>query len=183
MATPFNPFGRGRGAAHAGTPDTAGRERGAPFTRGSQFQPRGSRGRRSSKWRGAWQGTDRGRGATPPATSAPRAVTPNADMQNPDTRSSPFGPLSQPKRTPSPFGGRNPPFTGMPNGRGTHRGRGAARGAPRQSYQKPQHGLIPVNGLMASVPVDDASTLASYHQRYDQVSKLFQWSRRLEPQR
>lgn len=184
MATSFNPFGRAGGTAHAGVADTTGRGRGA--ARGSQFQPRGSRGRRASKWRGAGQGIGRGRGASPGATSAPHA-TANADMQRPAPTSSPFSQLSQPKPTPSPFGGQQAhsktPFTGMTNGRGGQRGRGVARGMPRQSLSKPNFDLTLVDGSMASVPVEDASTLASYHQRYDQVSKLFQWSRRLETQR
>lgn len=177
MATPFNPFGRGRGAAQAVSADTAGRGRGSSSAQGSHFQSRGSRGRRASKWRGAAQGLGRGRGAgASDATDTPHLTTSAADTHQAVRTGSPFAQLNQQKASANSFGGqqtqRKSPspawHSGMANARAT---RGAARGAPRQNIQNQPLGTVVGNGPMQPVPVEDASILASYHERYEQVSK------------
>lgn len=172
MATPFNPFGRGRGSSLAGSADTAGRGRGSSSARGSHFQSRGSRGRRTSKWRGAAQEVGRGAGD---ATGAAHLTTSATDTHQAARPSSPFAQLNQQKPSANPFGGqqsqRKSPFSGMANARATRGTRGAARGASRQNIQKQPLGTIAGNGPMQPVPVEDASVLASYHERYEQVSK------------
>lgn len=175
MATPFNPFGRGRGTAHAGSADTAGRGRGASSARGSQSQSRGSRGRRATKWHGAGQGIGRGRGAGAATTGAPQPGILNAGTNKPEIARSPFAQVKQSQPPANPFGGqptqRKSPFPGMTNG--TAHAHGSARGAPGQGPQEPSLGRgAGGNGMMQPVPVEDASIMASYHERYDQVSRI-----------
>lgn len=179
MATPFNPFSQARGAAQAASTDTAGRGRGASSARGSPSNSRGSRGRRSTKWRGPSQGVGRGRGAGGgDATGAPHSTISAAKTHQPEDVNSPFARLHQQKQESStnPFASqqtqRNSPFTGMADARATRGARGAARGASRQSMQKQPLAATADNGLMHPVPVEDASILASYHERYDQVSNI-----------
>lgn len=185
MATSFNPFGRGRGTAHAGSADTAGRGRGASSARGSQFQFRGSRGRRATKWRGAGQGIGRGRGAGAATTGAPHSGILNAGTHKPEITNSPFAQVEESQPSTNPFGGqptqRKSPFPGMTNG--TAHAHGAARGPSSQDLQKQSLGRGAGNGMMQPVPVEDASIMASYHERYDQVSRITHRSRMLEPRK
>lgn len=176
MATLFNPFGRGRGTAQAGSTDTAGRGRGSSPARGSHIQSRGSRGRRASKWRGATQGVGRGRGAGPGgAADAPHLSTSTADTDSSASTSSPFTRLNQQGPAVNPFGGqqtqRKSPFSSMANARTTSATSGAARGTSRQNIQTQLLGATAGDGSMQAIPVEDASILASYHERYEQVSK------------
>lgn len=173
MVTLFNPFGRGQGTAQAGSADAAGRGRGSS-ARGSHFQSRGSRGRRASKWRGATQGVGRGRGAGAGGTTgAPHLSTSTADTDSPASASSPFARLHQQEPAVNPFGGqqtqRRSPFSSMANPSATRGTRGASRGASRQNSQR-QPGETAGDGSMPAIPVEDASILASYHERYEQVS-------------
>lgn len=171
MATPFNPFGRGRGTAHAGPAVSAGRGRGASSARGSQSQSRGSRGRRATKWRDAGQEIGRGRGAGAATTGAPQPGILNAGTHKPEIATSPFAQVKQSQPSTNPFGGqpaqRKSPFPGMTNGT-AH----ARHGAPSQGPQKQSLGRGAGNGMMQPVPVEDASIMASYHERYDQVSRI-----------
>lgn len=170
----FNPFGRGRGTAQAGSADTAGHGRGSSPARGSHFQSRGNRGRRASKWRGAAQEVVRGRGAgAGGATGASDLSTSTTDTGSAASASSPFARLNQQEPAVNPFGGqqtqRKSPFSGSANASATRGTRGAARGASRQNGQR-QPGATTGDGSMQAIPVEDTSILASYHERYEKVS-------------
>lgn len=178
MATPFNPFGQGRGISQAGLADGGGRGRGASSARGSTFHPRGARGRRATKWRGTGQGVGRGRGAGAGAgdtTGATRSTTSGTTHQ-PASTNSPFARLHQQKPSTDLFSSQQTqaasPFSGMANARASRGARGAARGASRQNIQNQPLSAPAGQGLMQAVPVEDASILASYHERYEQVSKI-----------
>lgn len=192
MATPFNPFaGRGQRGGATGAPGATGRGRGANTGHSSGFVPRGSSAPRAGRARGrgrgsaTWTARGRGRGAAngnlngvhkPVEGTAPSAVT------------SPFAQLNQQKAATSPFGGQPSPF-GTPNGTSFS----ALTNQPTQikpvnPFSKPI-GKTPFSQNFvnmapsppasmhdgappAAVPVENASILNSYQERYDQVSQL-----------
>jgi len=62
------------------------------------------------------------------------------------------------------------PLSAIANGDPGRNGQFAPRGALKQKLQRqlPMSGTN--NGSIASIPVEDASTVTSYHERYEQVS-------------
>lgn len=174
MATPFNPFS-GRGQRGTANPtSTASRGHGTPAGRGGQFPPRGSsaprgkynvnRGRGLSQSRG--RGRGRGAGASSPASSHSGSGTQSPQLQ---PTSSPFNQLSQQKPASNPFGAPNTqhksPFAGIQSAPASQ----TATQAP-QFIQKPI-AANPAGGGLGNVPVENATILSQYHERYDQVSK------------
>ncbi|KAJ5785951.1 uncharacterized protein N7503_011163 [Penicillium pulvis] len=172
MATPFNPFS-GRGQRGAANPtSTASRGHGTPAGRGGQFPPRGSsaargkynvnRGRGLSQSRG--RGRGRGAGASSPASSHSGSGTQSPQLQ---PTSSPFNQLSQQKPASNPFGAPNTqqksPFAGIQSAPISH----TATQAP-QFIQKPI-AANPAGGGLGNVPVENATILSQYHERYDQL--------------
>lgn len=177
MASPFNPFsGRGQRGAAISTTTTASRGRGTPAGRGGQFPPRGSsaprgkyninRGRGLSQSRG--RGRVRGAGASSPASSHSGSGTQSPQLQ---PTSSPFNQFGQQKPASNPFGAsitqQNSPFAGIQNAPASQ----MTTQAP-QFIQK-QIAANPVGGGLGNVPVENATVLSQYHERYDQVSKTF----------
>lgn len=176
MATPFNPFSdRGqRGAVNPTT--TASRGRGIPAGRGGPFPPRGSsaprgkyninRGRGLSQSRG--RGRGRGAGASSPASSHSGSGTQSPQLQ---PTSSPFNQLGQQKPASNPFGApttqHKSPFAGIQNATASH----TTTQAP-QFIENPI-AANPAAGGLGNVPVENATILSQYHERYDQVSKSF----------
>ncbi|KAJ5992675.1 hypothetical protein N7451_008399 [Penicillium sp. IBT 35674x] len=172
MATPFNPFS-GRGQRGAANPtSTASRGHGTPAGRGGQFPPRGSsaprgkynvnRGRGLSQSRG--RGRGRGAGASSPASSHSGSGTQSPQLQ---PTSSPFNQLSQQKPASNPFGAPNTqhksPFAGIQNAPASQ----PATQAPR-FIQKPI-AANPAGGGLGNIPVENATILSQYHERYDQL--------------
>ena len=184
MATPFNPFGAPRGHAQASVTSTSGRGRGASAARGTTFQPRGSRSR-ASKWRGAGRGQSmprgRGRGASVAPSGVSHSALSTSQSQISANSNSPFAQINQQKVTGNPFGNQatqqsQSPFSAIANGTTVRNGQSAPRGGlklnpPRQSPTGSTN-----SGSMVSIPVEDASSMASYHERYEQVSISAQWS-------
>lgn len=178
MATPFNPFGAPHGNAQTSATSTLGRGRGASAARGTTFQSRGSRSR-TTKWRGAGRGqpTTRGRGrgaGVAPSVTSHSAVS-NAQLPNPSTLNSPFAQIDQRNSPANPFGNQTiqqsqSPFSAIANGNTGRNGQPAPRGAIKRSFPRQSPTSSTNSGSMASVPVEDASTVASYHERYEQVS-------------
>lgn len=182
MATPFNPFGAPRGNAQASATSTPGRGRGASAARGTSFQPRGSRSR-ASKWRGAGRGQStpraRGRGAGAAPTGVSRSASSMSQTPDSGNGNSPFAQLKQQNTAGNPFGNQATQqslFPAIANGAPGRNGQFVPRGALERNPQRqsPMGGTN--SGSMASVPVEDASTVASYHERYEQVSSIAYWT-------
>ncbi|KAJ6107653.1 hypothetical protein N7523_008976 [Penicillium sp. IBT 18751x] len=179
MATPFNPFGAPRGHAQASVTSTSGRGRGASAARGTTFQPRGSRSR-ASKWRGAGRGQSMprgrgGRGAGVAPSGVPHSAASTSQSQSSANNNSPFASISQQTVAGNPFGKQatqqsQSPFAAIANDTTVRHGQFAPRGGltskktPRESPSRSSN-----SGSMVSVPVEDASSVASYHERYEQL--------------
>ncbi|KAJ5665327.1 uncharacterized protein N7477_007775 [Penicillium maclennaniae] len=179
MATPFNPFGAPRGHAQASVTSTSGRGRGSSAARGMTFQPRGSRSR-ASKWRGAGRGQSMprgrgGRGAGVAPSGVPHSAASTSQLQSSANNNSPFASISQQTVTGNPFGKQaiqqsQSPFAAIANDTTVRHGQFAPRGGliskkpPRESQSRSSN-----SGFMVSVPVEDASSVASYHERYEQL--------------
>ncbi|KAJ5573879.1 uncharacterized protein N7459_008306 [Penicillium hispanicum] len=179
MASPFNPFGSGRGqrgGTATGTASTTGRGRGAPAGRGSQFQSRGGFAPRASKHRGRGRGSIsqsfRGRGA-----GASHAGAPTTETSSPAATNSPFAQLNKEKPVPSPFGGNQTvqaksPFPASSNT--TAAPTFNSHSQPLSGKRFPTQGLAngAISGPAQPVPVEDASVMARYNERYEQVSNI-----------
>lgn len=184
MASPFNPFGGGRGqrgGTTTGTGSTAGRG-GAPTGRGSQFQSRGSSASRATKHRGRGRGSIsqsfRGRGTGAPARGgASHLGAPAVEKSNAERTNSPFAQLGQKQSFSSIFGGQQMTRAKSPS-------LGRSNGSAAQTFKKHSPYSLgkgpapqdltngPVGGAGQPVPIEDASTLAGYSERYEQVSNI-----------
>ena len=182
MASPFNPFGAGRGQ-RGGTATgaaTTGRGRGTPAGRGSQFQPGGGSAFRTTKYRGRGRGlvpqVFRGRGAGAPARGdASHLEVPTGGNSNKEVRNLPPVQPNQKKSFSAIFGSRQgaeakPSFFGTSDGsvvetfhksgQSLSEKLSVAEDLPNGSSGWPRQ----------PVPVENASTLARYSERYEQVS-------------
>ncbi|KAJ5149023.1 hypothetical protein N7448_000601 [Penicillium atrosanguineum] len=177
MATPFNPFGAPRGNAQASATSTPGRGRGVSAARGTTYQPRGS-GSRASKWRGAGRGQSmprgRGRGASVAHSGVSHSAALTSQLQTSANIDSPFAQIDQQKVTGNPFGNQTTqqsqsPFSAIANGTTIRNGQFAPRGGFKKDPQRQSPSSSIHSGSMASVPVEDASSVASYHERYEQL--------------
>ncbi|KAL4900161.1 SAC3/GANP/Nin1/mts3/eIF-3 p25 family-domain-containing protein [Aspergillus multicolor] len=199
MATPANPFAALHQNQTDGAATSTGRERGrgGPFSGATPFQPRGGsafqprggssngptvrgRGRGNGRARGAPTATRAGRGARgagatnntwrankaeQQTTSAPTFSSPFAQLNQSQASTSPATspatiPTPQQKPSFSGFGRASPTSFGAPSSRGGTAFN--ARASPQQSR--------PTNGVTAtSVPVEDASAMGKYTDRYEQL--------------
>lgn len=193
MATPFNPFaGRGQRGGATGAPAATGRGRGASAGHSSGFVPRGSSAPRAGRARGrgrgsaTWTARGRGRGA---ANGTMNGVHKPVEGTAPIAVASPFAQLNQQKTAISPFGGQQSPFSGTPNGTlSSGLTNQPAQTKPVNPFSKPigkppfsrnsvntappPPASMPDGTPPTAVPVENASTLNSYQERYDQVSQL-----------
>lgn len=167
MATPFNPFAR-RGQ-RAGATGASGRGRGSALNaRSASFQPKNPNTPQQSKPRGLGRGarSARGRGAAVSGSNTSTSHTVAGPSMS-GSINSPFAQLNQKKSFSSVFGGQasqqKPGFLGPTNGVATSN---YTNGASK-SFQANTMG----EGIGGSVPVEDASVLNHYHERYEQVSK------------
>ncbi|KAL4940741.1 SAC3/GANP/Nin1/mts3/eIF-3 p25 family-domain-containing protein [Aspergillus oleicola] len=185
MASPANPFAALHQAQADGAASSTGRGRGSPFRGASSSQPRGGsssapfRGR--GRGRGAPGAARAGRGNTRGVGAAGNIWRTNKAEQQAGTTaalttSSPFAQLKQgpPSASPgaAPAPQQKPAFTGFGRGSstsfgtpstrgGTGNARGGSRGFPSGK---------PTNGVAgSSVPVEDASAIGSYNDRYEQL--------------
>ncbi|KAL6233837.1 hypothetical protein BDW75DRAFT_214053 [Aspergillus navahoensis] len=191
MATPANPFA----ALHQNQTDGAassigrGRGRGGQFRGATSVQPRGASGfqprggnsnvsnvRGRGRGRGAHSArADRGaRGAGATSNTWRVNKTEQQSTSTPST-ASPFSQLKQNQPIPSPATGptaeQKPPFSGFgrasPTLFGAQSHRGGTTFTARVSQQSPAN---PTNGVTAtSVPVEDASAMGNYNDRYEQL--------------
>ncbi|KAL5002826.1 SAC3/GANP/Nin1/mts3/eIF-3 p25 family-domain-containing protein [Aspergillus recurvatus] len=188
MATPANPFaalhqnrtdgassstvrGRGRGGQFRGA--TSAQPRGA-----SAFQPRGgnpsaSNVRGHGRGRGALSARAgrgaRGAGAT---SYTWRASKTEQQLTSTPSISSPFSQLKQNKPTPSPATPQQKPsFSGVGRASPTPFGAPSNRGGTAFNARGSQQSLAtPTDGVTAtSVPVEDASAMGTYNDRYEQL--------------
>jgi hypothetical protein len=119
------------------------------------------------------RGRGRGAGVAPSVTS--HSAVSNAQLPNPSTLNSPFAQIDQRNSPANPFGNHTiqqsqSPFSAIANGNTGRNGQPAPRGAIKRSFPRQSPTSSTNSGSMASVPVEDASTVASYHERYEQVS-------------
>lgn len=180
MASPFASFsGRGQRGATTSAP-AATRGRGAPASRGAQFQPRGNgsfrgrfngnRGRGGPPSRGQGRGRGRGGGAgTSPET------TPAGPSSQTQTTNSSFAQLNNHQPASNPFGATksNQPFPGLSNSTQA-KTPFSHMAEPKQQAGKPVGSGLgkPINGGLGNVPVENPTILAQYHERYDKVSSI-----------
>ncbi|RDW74332.1 putative leucine permease transcriptional regulator (SAC3) [Aspergillus mulundensis] len=195
MATPANPFAALHQNQTDGAATSTGRGRGGPFRGATPFQPRGGsarggstfpprggssnvptvRGRGRGRGRGAPPATRAGRGARgagapsntwrankseQPSTSTPSVSSPFAQLnQNQPSASPATAPTPQQKPAFSGFGRASPTPFEAPSNRG-----GAASIARAPPQPRPTNGVTATN-----VPVEDASAMGNYTDRYEQL--------------
>lgn len=168
MTTPFNPFGGGRGqrGGATGAPPTSNRGRGGAFV------PRGSRGsHRGARSRGQ-RGRGRGRGAGAATFVASDSETSGADKPSFPPSKSPFAPINKQQSAPAGFGAQrsqtSSPFQRPASGSGF--GSSGSSVASGGSGQEHANDIEMSAGNWHGIPVEDASTMARYGQRFEKVS-------------
>jgi hypothetical protein len=184
MATPFNPFaGRGQRAGAQGVQASTGRGRGTNAGYSSTYTPRGTSAPRAGRARGrgrgpsTWTARGRGRGAAQGNVGTQQT----GERTKPSEVNSPFAQLNQQKAIASPFGAQSAqasPFSRTPN---TTPPPNLSNSSSQPKTVNPFAKTIANTAISRStinmapqggaVPVEDASTLNSYQERYDQVSQ------------
>lgn len=156
MAGPSSPFASLAGQQN-GAPATAGRGRGAHGR--SPFQSKNPNATRGGNVRG------RGRGMSAARSGRGRGATSNTWHRKPETNANTGGsPFGQPKQ--------NNPIARAGSGSGGRRmSPGGVDGTMVDSSRDPRRltSTTPVNGT-GGAPVEDASVLSRYSERYEQVS-------------
>ncbi|CAG8931790.1 unnamed protein product [Penicillium salamii] len=175
MASPFNPFAaRGQRGGAQGAQGLTGRGRGTTAGSSSTHAPRGSSAPRAGRARGrgkgslTWTARGRGRGAAQGTqheahqTAEGTQVNGTPFAQNQKQFASPFG--AQP--TPS-------PFSRTPNGAPASTfANSSSNPTPANPFSRPANGISQKSmktDPQGPVPVEDASTMNSYQERYDQL--------------
>ncbi|CAG8055821.1 unnamed protein product [Penicillium olsonii] len=179
MASPFNPFAAARGqrGGAQGAQGSTGRGRGTTAGYSSTFAPRGSSAPRAGRARGrgrgsaTWTARGRGRGA---AHGTQHGAHQNAEGIKANGEQSPFAQSQKPVA--SPFGAQPTPspFSKPPNGAPTSTfAKPFTKPTPANPFNQPAKNMAhqsPVTMVpQGPVPVEDASTLNSYQERYDQL--------------
>jgi hypothetical protein len=195
MASPFNPFaGRGQRGAAQGAQGFTGRGRGTNTGLTSTYAPRGTGAPRAGRARGRGRGsttwTARGRGRGAP-NGIVNGTHQNGEGNKPTGMHSPFAQINQQNPIASPFGGQpcqESPFSRTPNGSPAPTiSSSSSQPQPTNPFSQPTvnspfsqtsahmntQASAGLTGAAppSTVPVENASTMNSYQERYEQVSQ------------